>query len=258
MGIRERQERDRHEIRRAILDAARALFVQEGFANVSLRRIAERIEYSPATIYNYFPSKDEILCALAHEGFDLLAKFRPRPTLDRLEPLEAVRIVLRRIYEFSKEHPEYFALMFFERSIPRLAREHAHFESLLEHKRKLMSFLERHADGHTFPSALSPVAMFRVLSMGVFGVAALRLAGRVSDRAADRLAVDTVEAAIAGLRAGCPITYEAELDPAFPPPAAAAPAAPVTSAPRARSSRPRRAARPLRTAARARTPDRVR
>src|SRR5918995_1571884 len=69
MGIKERQERDREAVRRAILDAARELFVAEGFQNVSIRKIAERIEYSPAAIYSYFPSKDDIFFALAEEGF---------------------------------------------------------------------------------------------------------------------------------------------------------------------------------------------
>src|ERR687883_454319 len=73
MGIKERHERDREAVRRAILDAARELFVREGYQNVSIRKIAERIEYSPAAIYGYFPSKDDIFFALAEEGFHLLA-----------------------------------------------------------------------------------------------------------------------------------------------------------------------------------------
>jgi AcrR family transcriptional regulator len=212
MGIAERQQRDRDKVRRAILDAARELFVREGFANVTIRRIAERIEYSPGSIYTYFPSKDEILCALALEGYDLLAG-RALPA--GLEPLAAVRAVLRRIYEFSKEQPEYFALMFFDRSIPRIAREHRHFARLLEHRKKLMSLLARCIESGAFPPGLDPIAAFRVASMGLFGVAALRLAGRLPDPAADRLAADVTEAAIAGLKAGSAVSYRVDLDPAF-------------------------------------------
>src|SRR3954470_15008431 len=73
MGIKERQERDREAVRRAILDAARDLFVTEGYQNVSIRKIAERIEYSPASIYSYFESKDDIFFELAEEGFRLLS-----------------------------------------------------------------------------------------------------------------------------------------------------------------------------------------
>ena len=93
MGIKERQESDREAVRRAILDAARDLFVADGFQHVSIRKIAERIEYSPAAIYGYFPSKDDIFFALAEEGFRLLASAisstGPRST--RCRQLERVR-----------------------------------------------------------------------------------------------------------------------------------------------------------------------
>src|SRR5476649_2810731 len=96
MGIKERQERDREAVRRSILDAARELFVAEGFQNVSIRKIAERIEYSPAAIYGYFPSKDDIFFALAEEGLRLLgdpSEVGHDPKLKDAPPLERVRAV---------------------------------------------------------------------------------------------------------------------------------------------------------------------
>src|SRR3954469_12942121 len=72
LGVKERQGREREAVARAILDAARDLFVAEGYQNVSIRKIAEKVEYSPAAIYGYFPSKDDIFLALAEEGFRLL------------------------------------------------------------------------------------------------------------------------------------------------------------------------------------------
>src|SRR5947207_11504425 len=125
MGIKERQERDRETVRRAILDAARDLFTTEGYRNVSIRKIADRIEYSPAAIYSYFPSKDDIFFALAEEGFRLLFSYergigaRPAPE----DPADLLRAMFWRYYEFSKEHPAYFALMFLDRSVPRI-RDH--------------------------------------------------------------------------------------------------------------------------------------
>src|SRR6516225_7481429 len=125
MGIRERQERDREAVRRSILDAARDLFVTDGFQNVSIRKIAERIEYSPAAIYGYFPSKDDIFYALAQEGFRLLyARDNAEvldAELDTLEPLDRIRTIFWRLYEFSREHPQYFYLMFMDRSVPRIS-----------------------------------------------------------------------------------------------------------------------------------------
>src|SRR5437016_9511543 len=101
MGIKERQERDREAVRRSILDAARDLFVTEGYTNVSIRKIAERIEYSPAALYGYFPSKDDIFFALAEEGFTLLSEPEARHArLEPLTPLDRVRGIFWRLYEF--------------------------------------------------------------------------------------------------------------------------------------------------------------
>src|SRR5262245_2631374 len=98
MGIKERQERDREAVRRSILDAARDLFVCEGFQNVSIRKIAEKIEYSPAAIYGYFPSKDDIFFALAEDGYRLLEAHPNGKPLETLEPLERVRAAFWRLY----------------------------------------------------------------------------------------------------------------------------------------------------------------
>src|SRR6266849_11059661 len=103
MGTKERRERDREAVRRAILDAARELFVSEGYGNVSIRKIAERIEYSPAALYGYFPSKDDIFFALAEEGFRLLYHRDNAAALDEelntLAPLDRLRAIFWRLYE---------------------------------------------------------------------------------------------------------------------------------------------------------------
>src|SRR2546428_8755322 len=119
MGIKERQERDREAVRRSILDAARDLFVTEGYQNVSIRKIAERIEYSPAAIYGYFPSKDDIFFALAEEGFRLISDAGDpahRERLEALDPLARIHAIFWRLYAFSRDQPQYFALMFVDRS----------------------------------------------------------------------------------------------------------------------------------------------
>src|SRR6185295_7417962 len=108
MGIKERHERDREAVSRAILDAARELFVTEGYRNVSIRKIAERIEYSPAAIYGYFSSKDDLFFALAEEGFRLLGDPEnpaAAKRLEALEPLDRLREVFWHVYEFSRNHP---------------------------------------------------------------------------------------------------------------------------------------------------------
>src|SRR5256714_12680489 len=118
MGIKERQERDREAVGRSILDAARELFVSEGYQNVSIRKIADRIEYSPAAIYSYFPAKDDIFFALAEEGFRILADQALASSQGVADPLDRLRRGLLGFYAFSKSHPEYFGLMFLDRSVP--------------------------------------------------------------------------------------------------------------------------------------------
>src|ERR1700724_1531426 len=158
MGIKERQERDREAIRRGILDAARELFVNEGYQNVSIRKIAERIEYSPAAIYGYFPSKDDIFFALADEGFRLLCNpaHMTTPAHQALPPLDRLRVLFRRFYEFSREHPQYFALMFVDRSVPRISREYDRFAFALELKHHLITAVQQCIDQKVLPASVQP------------------------------------------------------------------------------------------------------
>jgi AcrR family transcriptional regulator len=202
MGIKERQERDREAVRRAILDAARDLFVQVGYAHVSMRKIAEIVEYSPAAIYGYFPSKDDIFFALAEEGFRLLhGTGEPPSALEALPPLERVRQIFWRLYQFSCEHPQYFALMFVDRAVPRISREYERFAFAREMKHMTMRHLEAAMREGALPVGTPPAVVMRVLSCAVIGIAVLRLGDRLAPgEDADALARDTLDVALAGLR----------------------------------------------------------
>jgi AcrR family transcriptional regulator len=206
MGIKERQERDREAVRRAILDAARELFVAEGFQNVSIRKIAERIEYSPAAIYGYFPSKDDIFFALAEEGFHLLgdpASVRHDPALKDGPPIERVRAAFWRLYEFSREQPEYFALMFVERSVPRISREYERFAFAREGKQQILEQIEACIAAGDLPPIVDPMIAMRALMVGVLGVAVINLSERLlPGENADQLAADVLNLTLAGLRSG--------------------------------------------------------
>jgi len=129
MGIDQRRDRERQAVTDSILDAARELFLAEGYQSVSIRKIAERIEYSPAAIYSYFPSKDDIFLALAKEGFHRLDA-KVHAAMGTGDPLADVRACWWAFYEFSKEQPEYFLLMFVDRSVPRITQQWDGFEFL--------------------------------------------------------------------------------------------------------------------------------
>jgi AcrR family transcriptional regulator len=205
MGIKERQERDREATRRSILDAARELFVNEGYQNVSIRKIAERIEYSPAAIYGYFPSKDDIFFALADEGFRLLCDpgHLTTPALQALSPLDRLRAMFWRFYEFSRDHPQYFALMFVDRSVPRISREYERFAFALELKEHLVAEVQQCIDQKLLPASVQPYVAVRLLTMGLLGVAVLRLSDRLApSEDADALAEDALNVTLAGLQSG--------------------------------------------------------
>jgi AcrR family transcriptional regulator len=207
MGVKERQEREREAVARAILDAARDLFVAEGYHNVSIRKIAERIEYSPAAIYSYFPSKDDIFFALAEEGFRILFA-RREECLEPVEPIDAIRGVFWRVYEFSKAHPEYYALMFVDRNVPRISKDWQRFGFVREGKTQLGAVIQRAIDLGQFPAGSNPDAIFRVLVTAIHGAAVGRLCGRlVPGEDPDALARDTLEATLSGLRHGSPVTF---------------------------------------------------
>ena len=211
MGIKERQERDREATRRAILDAARELFVSEGYQNVSIRKIAERIEYSPAAIYGYFPSKDDIFFALAEEGFHLLGQGLKNPAeaerLAALAPLERIRVSFRRFYEFSREYPQYFALMFVDRSVPRINREYERFAFARDMRARLIGHIEECVRTGVFPGTVEPSVASRLLMMGLLGVAVMRMSDRLPDiENADGLAEDVLSVVLAGLQSGVTLT----------------------------------------------------
>ena len=202
MGIKERQERDREAVRRSILDAARELFVTEGYQNVSIRKIPERIEYSPAAIYGYFPSKDDIFFALAEEGFHLLHRPVEHPDAS-VPPLDVVRKMLWHFYEFSVEQPQYFALMFVDRTVPSVRRVYERFAFAQETKQELIGLLQRAVDEGALPKHIAPAVAFRLLVNALIGVATMRLSDRLSPgENADDIARDTLEVTIAGLQSG--------------------------------------------------------
>jgi AcrR family transcriptional regulator len=211
LGVKERHEREREAVARAILDAARELFVAEGYQNVSIRKIAEKIEYSPAAIYGYFPSKDDIFLALAEEGFRLLCANRQEGARQEVTSVDGIRSGFQRFYEFSKTHPEYFALMFVDRSVPRISQDWNRFGFVRDMRLKMEADIQTLIDAGDFPPGTDPSSVFRILMAAVHGAAVMRLCERLAPgEDADALARDTLEAALAGLRAGITHSFHSQ------------------------------------------------
>lgn len=111
MGIKERKERHKEDLRQRILDAAKVLFLKEGYDATSIRKIASAIEFSPTTIYLYYKDKNDIIYALQKEGFKLLrTKFSALSNVEN--PFERLKAMGRTYLQFSIESREFYELMF--------------------------------------------------------------------------------------------------------------------------------------------------
>jgi AcrR family transcriptional regulator len=111
MGTKERRERERDELRTKILDAARDLFVNEGYDAVSMRKIADAIEYSPTSIYVHFEDKAALMQELCAHDFQSLAHvFHDLAKIE--DPIERIRQTGHTYIRFAVSHPNHYRFMF--------------------------------------------------------------------------------------------------------------------------------------------------
>jgi len=111
MGTIERRGRQRQEMQTLILDAARELFATEGYETVTMRKIAERIEYSPTAIYFHFRDKLALLRELCDRDFAAFAAVLQR-TAGVKDPVERLRQVGYAYVDFALEHPNHYRFLF--------------------------------------------------------------------------------------------------------------------------------------------------
>jgi AcrR family transcriptional regulator len=111
MGTKERRDRERQELRQAILAAARDIAAREGWQAVSIRKVADRIEYSPPTIYEHFTSKEALLAELMRDGFRLLLERVRDGASAAAAPAARIMSVALAYWEFAWDHPELYQVM---------------------------------------------------------------------------------------------------------------------------------------------------
>ena len=111
MGIAARKAKEKEDLKKTILGAARELFLEHGYDRTSMRMIAQRIAYSPTTIYLYFKDKDAIFHALHVEAFQLLGG-RFAPLAHVADPMERLTAMGKVYLEFAQENPGLYDLMF--------------------------------------------------------------------------------------------------------------------------------------------------
>ena len=111
MGTLERREREKLELRTKILDAARELFAAEGYEAVTMRKIAERIEYSATAIYAHFKDKNALIRELCESDFAAFAQTFVE-FLSIADPIERLRRAGVAYVDFAVKNPQHYRLMF--------------------------------------------------------------------------------------------------------------------------------------------------
>ena len=107
----DRREREKLAMRTKILDAARELFAEHGYDAVTMRQIAERIEYTPTAIYYHFKDKDALIRELCDADYGTLAEeFQKIAAV--ADPKQRLSEMGRAYTRFALEHPNHYGLMF--------------------------------------------------------------------------------------------------------------------------------------------------
>ncbi|GAB3911866.1 TetR/AcrR family transcriptional regulator [Larkinella knui] len=112
MGILERKIRHRQEVRDRILQAAWQLVELEGWSALSIRRIADAIEYSIPVIYSHFENKDAILLEFSREGFRRLAQHLQTARDEQDNPGQQLMAMAQAYWNFAFDNQEFYQLMF--------------------------------------------------------------------------------------------------------------------------------------------------
>lgn len=177
MGTKERREREKGAMRAAILDAARELFVAHGYEAVTMRKIADRIEYSPTAIYLHFRDKKAVMDAICDADFLELAK-RFRKIAEIVDPLERLRAAGLAYSDFALKHPNHYRLMFMTPHPP-----HRPEESAIEHGNRdqdayafvLWTVTEAIQQGRVRPELDDPELVAQMVWAAVHGWVSLRM-----------------------------------------------------------------------------------
>lgn len=179
MTISNRKERQKEELKAKILQAARELFMQKGFEDTSIRNIAEKIEYSPTTIYLYFKDKDDIFHELHKEGFTLLNQYF-RPLSHVSNPFERLKAINKAYINFALENGEFYDLMFIIRSpINSLDKDDSTWDEGNRAFAFLVNTIQECSDQGYFSGMPVQIVAFTVWSM-VHGIVSLEIRNRCS------------------------------------------------------------------------------
>jgi len=176
MGSIERREREREDKRRQILDAARELFVEEGYDAVTMRKVADKVEYTPTAIYLHFKDKEELVREVVTQDFLKLGQhFASIAEID--DPIEALSAMGASYLDFAQKYPNHYRLLFMTK-LPQTTEqlpEH-HGNPSLDAYALLCVLVHKAMERGLFREDLTDAEFVaQLLWSGMHGIAALRI-----------------------------------------------------------------------------------
>ena len=170
------RERNREEMKTAILDAARAVMREEGVAALNLQEVARRVGVRAPSLYEYFAGKAGIYDALFRLGVRLFAERSARLVQTSPSLWEYARASLEQYMSFAQEYPELYQLCF-ERPVPGFVPSE---ESMNESRRLLLGradqMIEQGLDQGRLVPGVSPGEVRDLFLAMMHGLTALHLA----------------------------------------------------------------------------------
>lgn len=115
-----------HTRREEILQAAKELFLEQGYDNTTIRRIADRVGVSAPALYLYFPDKEQMMLALCDQTFGLLIESVGEIEKTVSDPRERIRRFGEAYLRFGLQHPDEYRLIFLGSNVPESVRRIGH------------------------------------------------------------------------------------------------------------------------------------
>lgn len=183
MSAEDRRHREKQEVQQRILTAARDLFAAEGYEAVTMRRIADAIEYTPGALYVHFKDKRELILALCRHDFEAF-DLRMRVLVEgEPEPLRRISVMGSAYLRFAEEHPNHYRLMFMTEVPADVIPTPEDLAKMHDPSRDGFAYLiwnvgEAMARGQFRPGLTDPMLVAQTLWAALHGVAALHVTYR--------------------------------------------------------------------------------
>jgi len=110
MSITSRREREKQKRQNDIINAAEKVFFAKGYDNVTMEEIANEAEVNKALLYYYFKNKEALFFAVNLYGVKILYEMYVECSNLDIDGYGKVMSMIQALYEFSKEHPDYFRI----------------------------------------------------------------------------------------------------------------------------------------------------